>query len=253
MTANMPLPPMGWYPTRDSELRWWDGRKWTGMRVRNGRPGIDQFTTEQPGLALGFGCFFTAIALFQILILILIPASPAGVLSASTTFLLAALWFALAAHGAALKRLPVPAVAPVAPDVIRPLPWEQEGPGAGWHPVSRQLSRWWTGARWTQYTASRFGVRPTFHGEHSLRIYRILTWVLIAIGAAGLVVGILIVALLDRIVGSGFIGAIVLFAGVVLALVGVLLLTMTGVQRRALLPPASPPFGIAPADSRESV
>lgn len=246
MAGNSPQQPpaMGWYPIANGDTRWWDGRAWTGMRIRGGAPGIDWATTEQPRTALTMAFIFLVLGLSQIGLYVTTTADASPVL-AVIMLVNTALWFVTAGHGFALRRIPAPAVPPIAPDAIRPLPWEAETWGAGWCPMSPQTSRWWTGARWAQYTATRFGVRPTFHGPRAYMTYRTTMWALVGLGAAGVVAGIGTCALAADSAWT-VIGACAIGAGVVLALVGALLASMSRAQRRNLLVPQHPAASFVP-------
>lgn len=247
MTWNppRPVPPMGWYPTPRDELRWWDGRSWTGMRVRGGRPGVDWATTDQPGVALSLGFVFLTIGLAQLSLGFGLSASSgAGGWPSSSPWaamlLPSALWFAIAIQGFSVRRVPPPASAPAFPDAVRPLPGEQEGYGAGWYPMTLRVSRWWTGARWAPYVGTRFGVRPSFHGARAYRIFRGTAWTLLAIGALCVCGGAFWLA---APFGMGWttIGVVAVAVGAVFCLLGALFLALSPAQRRVLLPPEAPP------------
>jgi len=231
--------PMGWYPTPRDQLRWWDGRAWTAMRMRAGRLGIDAFATEQPNVAVSFGCVFLALGLMQ--------AGLAGVSQAGGylfpglgMFMLSVLWFLQAAAGFGLRRIPAPSSAPAYPDLVRPLPGEQEGYGAGWYAMTPRVTRWWTGARWSEYTASNFGVRPNFHGARSVRIFLAVVWVFVGLGSALLLAGILTFAVVPGSYGSA-VAVVLCVAGLGLGLVAVVLACVLPTQRRALIAPRTPP------------
>jgi len=229
----------GWYPTADGRLRWWDGTRWTGMRVKDGEPGIDWATTEQPTLAWVFGGVFLALALAQFSLAALGGLPPVnGVLMLA----IAVLWFAIAVQGAKVRRIPVPhGTAPVVIDAVRPLPGEQEGIGAGWYPVGSRTTRWWTGTRWSQYTGTQHGLRPTFHGARGFRNYLIVCWVIAGIGVIAALVGIVMLVVVgDDTVGFA-VGLVVLIGGILFAVLSGVLLLVSGVQRRLLLLPEHPP------------
>jgi hypothetical protein len=234
-------PAMGWYPTAGGPLRWWDGQRWTGLRVKNGVPGTDWATSEQPAMAWVFGGVFLALAGLQFAVGALGSiASPNGFL----TMLLAGLWFAIAVQSGAVRRIPVPVEAPVVLEAVRPLPGEQEGPGAGWYPVAPRTTRWWSGARWGEYVGTAYGVRPTFHGARSLRILTVLCWVLLGLGVLTLLAGVLLLVLGAAAASASwmaFLGVFLLIAGIVVAVLGAALLLMSRYQRRALVVPAGPP------------
>ena len=234
-------PQPGWYPTGPDQLRWWDGSHWTGLRVKNGKPGTDWATTEQPSLAWVFGSLFLVLAIAQFSL---------GALSSHLSvngfpmLFLALLWFGIAAQTTAVRRIPQPVAAPVVIDVVRPLPGEQDGPGAGWYSVSPRATRWWTGSRWAQYVGTQYGIRPTFHGARAFRIYLVMSWAVLGIGVLALAVGVVI---LVNSSGDGYgflggiIGGIVVGGGVLFAVLGGVLLIMSRMQRRLLLLPDLPP------------
>lgn len=237
--ASAPLP--GWYVTSAESARWWDGKKWTGMRTKNGKPGIDWSTTESVAMTLTMGVIFLALGTMQLALGIVSPGiSYVGV----PTLLLAALWFGIGIQTSIVLRTPAPTSEPLMLDLFRPLPGEQEGPGAGWYPISTTLSRWWTGARWTQYTNSKFGIRPTFHGPQTKITLRRM-----AIGVFALAVVVMIVGIVLIVIGRNdpanysatIIGWVMAIGGVAFAALGALVLAMTKHQMRLLFPPAEPP------------
>lgn len=235
-----PVP--GWYQTKSGIVRWWDGRFWTGMRFRRGAPSIDWAATEQPGLAWALGVFLLFLAALQFGLGALTRSFSINGIS---TLLLAVLWIAMAAQTAAVRRIPSPSGEPLITDIVRPLPGEQEGPGSGWYPVARNdTHRWWTGQRWAQYTNSRFGIRPSFHGERTYRRYLVLIAV---IGALGLIAAILGPVFLT--LGSGVnpstlltvLGISLLAGGILFLILGAFMLAMRKFQRALLLLPTEPP------------
>lgn len=235
--AAWPLPEPGWYPTPAGALRWWEGRKWTGFRIKEGRPGTDWASSEQPVLAWVFGALFAALAVLQFALGAFTGSvSVAGI----AMLLLAALWFAIAVQSQAVQRIPAPAGAAVVSEMIRPLPGEQEGAGAGWHPVARKTTRWWTGTRWSQYIGTVYGIRPTFHGIRALRILLAMAWTVLGVGVLSSLVGIVFLAA-DADGTATIIGVLFIIGGVLVAVLGLVLLLLSRLQRRILLAPADPP------------
>lgn len=235
----------GWYPTRAGELRWWDGRVWTGSRVRDGRPGIDWATIEQPTLPWVAGTIFLALAAMQ---------TVSGIAFGGVSIMpvlwlvLSGLWFAMAIQTTLVRRIPAPTGTPEAPAVVRPLPGEADGPGAGWYAISRQAGRWWTGTRWADYVTSRFGVRPTFHAAQALLTLRIVAFAIAALAVFVLVAGIVVLAVAGGETVRTAIGWVLVIGAVVFAGLTALVLAMARTQTRLLLLPTDPPAGVPTAD-----
>ena len=250
------LPPMGWYPVANGPVRWWDGVRWSGMRIKDGRPGIDWATSEQPGAAFAFALVFFSLGLVQLLL---------GLVASSVSFagipmmLLAVLWFGIAVQAYAVRRIPAPTERALFDDPgLHPLPGEAEGtPGttpaaAGWYPVAPATSRWWSGERWSQYIGTRYGVRPTFHGAKSYRLLLVTGRIMLAVGVLALVVGVVLTSVgASGVDGSTLtaVGVFTIIGGVLVAGAGILFLAMSPRQRRILLPPENPPVN-APANAR---
>jgi hypothetical protein len=231
-------PPLGWYPAPGDVLRWWDGSRWTGLRVKNGVPGSDWATAEQPAAAWAFGSIFLALAALQFLLgAMLSTVSPNGLL----TLALAALWIAIAVQSQAVRRIPAPTGEAVVIDAVRPLPGEEEGPGAGWFPIAPRFSRWWTGTRWAQYTGTVHGVRPTFQGARAYRVLLIVSWILVGLGVLAVLAGIVLLVGADDSSLWAAIGVVVLVGAVLFVVLGFVMLLLTRYQRRLLLLPADPP------------
>ncbi|SMG18060.1 DUF2510 domain-containing protein [Agreia pratensis] len=239
--SSLTAPAPGWYETVAGFPRWWDGSHWTGLRIKRGVPGADWNTTEQPVMAWVLGCFFLMLALAQFGLGLL----AGGIFATGTiTFCLAVLWFVMAIQTTAVRRIPVPRSAAVAIDAVRPLPGEQEGADAGWYTVAPNVTRWWTGARWSQYIGTRYGPRPTFTGARMLRILAWMGWIFVGLGGVALVVGA--VVLVGGIGANDFglmaiIGGVILFGGVPFGALGAAVLLLSRLQRRTLLLPEHAP------------
>lgn len=231
-----------WY-AQGNELRWWDGSRWTGMRVKDGRPGVDWMTADRPTpLFVSSALFFVAGAIH----LFLVVFTPFYLVTGALFLGLGFFWLFGALHVRRVLQKPAPPTAPVVIDAVRPLPGEQEGPGAGWFPVSSTVGRWWTGTRWSQYTWTRSGIRPTFHGARSFRTLLWVEGVFTALGAVVLLAGIVVLtSSSDSTVGV--VGGSMIVGGAVLFVVGGLLLALSPISRRPLVIPSTPP---APASDR---
>lgn len=239
-TGVGPVP--GWYLTPAGPARWWDGKKWTALRTRNdGSHGTDWASTEQVGLAWALGGVFVALGSVQFTLGIV---SPTVSFAGFPMLLLAALWFGIAIQTSAVLRIPVPTTAPLMTDAFRPLPGEQEGPGAGWYPISGTASRWWTGARWSQYTNTKFGIRPTFHAPQAQAALRWVGIGVFALAAIALVIGVFFIVIGANDpsdYASSVIGWVTAVGAVIFAGLGALVFAMTRYQMRLLFPPSEPP------------
>lgn len=235
-------PQPGWYvPARQSDPRWWDGRKWTGSRIRNGTPGVDWATAEQPSFAWVLASLFLVIALMQVPLSIL---SPGMSWVALPSVLLVALWTAVAVQTTRVHRMPPPSGAALTPEAVRPLPGEQHAAGAGWYPVSATTSRWWTGARWSHYTGTKYGIRPTFHGPRAQKVLRGVGMGVFALAGLAVVAGAVLVAVgVNNLADSlaPVIGWVLIVGAVLFAVVGVVSLALMKQQTRVLLLPAEAP------------
>ena len=241
--APVIAPSSGWYRVPGtSDVRWWDGATWTPYRVRDGRPKPDVFAIEPAVTGIVLGIVFLVLAAMQMLF---------GALSRSSLFPWAAV--VMAAAGAVwliggittngLRRLPAPQGAPFVEAVVRPLPGDVEGPGAGWYPVTGQAGRWWTGARWSWYVGMRIGVRPGHFGPRSHLISMVAGWVIAAVALVGLVLGALGIGL--AVSGEEAIGAFLGILGILFSLVfaglALFVLLLTRARRYAMVLPEGPP------------
>ncbi|MFE6996341.1 DUF2510 domain-containing protein [Microbacterium sp. NPDC057659] len=227
--------PMGWYSfSASGEARWWDGLNWTPYRVRNGKPGADAYAMEPAGLGWAIGGLFAVAGLLYLFIGLF---EPGNLLLAALFLLLGALWMVGAGRAAARQKIPAPTTVPLLDDVLRPLPGEAEGDGAGWYPVSgRTLHRWWTGTRWAAYISDRGRVRPTQAGPRAYLSAMIVGAVVGVLALVVMTIGIVLTA------GGDDVGAPILTA------LGVLLLFLAGVivvsvwlRRYALILPKAAP------------
>ncbi|WP_441905869.1 DUF2510 domain-containing protein [Microbacterium sp.] len=229
--------PMGWFPVPGAgDVRWWDGTMWTPYRLRDGKPRPDAFAIEPGNLGIVFGIVFIVLGISQYSTYT-VSGQPVFAVTPILFFIAGVLWLIGGLHAGGLKKLPAPSTVPVFDAVTRPLPGEVEGAGAGWFPVSGQVGRWWTGARWSPYIAQKFGVRPTQYGPRAYRTSMIIGWVLVGLGVLAAVFGFAFVTAL------GWMAAAVVFPGLVLSLVGGAV-TLTVYLRRytMVLPPQAPPL-----------
>lgn len=243
--AAAPMPhvatraPMGWYPvTGTPDVRWWDGAVWTPYRLRAGAPRADAFANEPSSSALTMGFVFIVLAISQF--------STAGLGSGQPMFRFTSVMFLIAGVLALiggfrtrqLSGLPAPSAAPVFDASTRPLPGEVEGAGSGWFAVSGQITRWWTGTRWSPYVNQKFGVRPTQQGARAYRMSMVIGGVFAGLGLIAAVLGFVLIYAMDR-----WTGVAVLIPGLIAVLVGGLVLVLTYVRRYTLiLPPQAPPL-----------
>lgn len=236
--ARPPGAPLGWYLVPGTpRIRWWDGRRWTPFELVQGRSRPDPMAIEPPAMAFSLGALFFAVSAMQF-----VGMSVGGGFAASGVVfaLLGVLMMTGGARTFSLQKLAPPQTAPVFGDAVRPLPGDQEGPGAGWYPVAGQVSRWWTGARWSWYIAVRHGVRPGFAGPRGYLVQRVLGWVLVGIGVLSAAAGIAL-AFLPGALGVGMLVFGLVFGILMLAL-GVFVLITAHVRRFAfVLPPGPPP------------
>lgn len=233
-------PSMGWYPAPGTaDVRWWDGTTWTPFRIRDGKPKPDAFAIEPPSAGLIVGILFIVIALMQFG-LALIARTP-GFFATPVLFLaIAVIWIMGAHHSQAVRKLPAPQSAPIVDAVAQPLPGEVEGPDAGWYPMTAQTTRWWTGARWSWYVATRLGPRPGYAGPRGYLVSMIVGWFVAGLAVIGL---LLVVAgsVIEQGPVTGFMIVIGIIFAVVFAGVAVFTLLLTRSRRNAMLLPTSPP------------
>lgn len=237
--AGQTATPMGWYPVPGtSDVRWWDGTQWAAYRFRGGKPKADAFAVEPPSVGIVLGIMFIVLSLLQFANYAL--AQNAAVAIAPVFFLFAGtVWIICGIHSYRVRGLPAPQSAPVDAPVLRPMPGDAEGPGAGWYPVSRQVTRWWTGTRWSWYIGMKFGARPGFAGPRGYLVSMIATGVVAVIGALGLLAGI--VGLIVGGVVGPFLGIFGLVFGVIFLGLAALLFGLTRSRRYAMLLPTTPP------------
>lgn len=238
--APVAAPSMGWYLVPGTvDVRWWDGTVWTPYRIRDGKPKPDAFAIEPPSTGLILGIMFLVLGLAQ-LSLALATRSPGNFVTPVLFVLVAVVWIVGARHSQGVRALPAPQSMPIIDPVARPLPGEVEGPGAGWYPMTGQVTRWWTGARWSWYIGMKFGARPGYAGPRGYITSMIVGWFMAGLAVLGLALGVTGAALSASPAGAfmiaiGFVFAVV-FAGLAL-----FILLLTRSRRNAMLLPTSPP------------
>lgn len=233
-------PSMGWYPVPGAtDVRWWDGVMWTPYRVRAGKPRPDALAVEPPVVGLTLGIVFLVLALLQ-LTAALISRNPGNFAVPVFLMAVAVIWIAGAAHSFTVRKRPVPQSAPVVDASVGPLPGEVDGPDAGWYPMTRQASRWWTGSRWTWYLGTRFGVRPGHAGPRGYLASMIVGWCVAAIAVIGAVVAVVGIVMEQSTVTVFLIAFGVVFA-LLMGGLSAFILLLTRSRRNAMLLPTTPP------------
>lgn len=238
-TAALQGAPMGWYPVPGTaDVRWWDGTRWAAFRFREGKPKADAFAVEPPAVGIALGGVFILIGLLQLANYAL--AQNAATAVAPVFFLFAGVvWILCGFHSLRVRGLPAPQSAAVDAPVLRPMPGDAEGPGAGWYPVSGQVTRWWTGTRWSWYIGTKVGARPGFAGPRGYLVSIIATWVVAAVGAIGVLIGV--IGLVVGGVAGPFLGIFGLVFGVLFVGLAALLFGLARSRRYAMLLPTTPP------------
>lgn len=247
----------GWYEAGDTGTRrWWDGARWTPHRLTDAGPKVDLTAIEPLWLGYFLGSLMlvsssSSFVLGAVLLITehrLLDGEPTGgpasmpwiIFTVGCLPLAVAVYcFVGAIRMGLLRRVPAPTGAPDLRDGIRPLPEEQEGPGAGWYRVATGIQRWWTGERWSWYISSKYGPRPGFSGPRMYRIQMVLALVIVGLAILFGIVGIVFAVVYPAAAVLMIIAAI-LFGGLLLILGGVVL-AMTWFRRHALILPAGPP------------
>lgn len=224
-------PPPGWYRVRSTgETRWFTGAIWSGYSLRVGAPRPDRITgSQRSSQGLILAVLYIAIGVTQTLIGL---SARALVASGLLFLLLGAFWMYGAVRARRRERLPWPADAPVVSDAMRPLPGEVEGPSAGWYPGDQPgRTRWWTGARWSQYVAKAREIEPIYGLERSLRLATRMGLGLLVAGAVVLTLGLVLV----NAPGAGWPSVTISVVGGALLFIGVLLWGVFISRYRALI------------------
>lgn len=232
------LAPMGWFPVvGTADVRWWDGAGWTPYRLRDGKPRPDAFAIEPANTGVTLGIVFIVLGITQFSTYNL-SGQPVFAFTPFFFFISGALWLIGGFRATQLKKLPAPTTVPVFDPVTMPLPGEVAGPGAGWFPVSGQVTRWWTGSQWGEYIGQKFGVRPTHSGARAYRLSMAVGWVFAGLGVLGVLLGIILITMLDR-----WVGTVILLPGVIALIIGAILLPLVYSRRYTMiLPPQAPPL-----------
>jgi hypothetical protein len=208
--------------------------------VREGKPRPDAFAVEPGDIGLVLGIVFLVLASTQLTIGL---ASRQGFASITPAlfFAVGVIWIVGGIRTRRVRKSPPPQGAPVFDPSTRPLPGEVEADGAGWYAVAGQVTRWWTGARWTWYVGQRYGVRPGHIGPRGYFVSMITGAVLAGIGVLALLAGILMAAFVGGDPVGGVIGVVLIVVGVILALMGGLVLLLIHSRRFSLILPKAPP------------
>lgn len=233
-------PAMGWYEVPGtSDVRWWDGTMWAPYRIRDGRPRPDVLAVEPPEMGFVLGIVFFVLAMLQ-LSAAFATRSTGNLVLPVLLLAAAVIWIVGAGYTRGLRRVAAPQTAPVVDPVARPLPGEVEGPDAGWYPMTGQVSRWWTGSRWSWYIASKVGARPGHTGPRGYLVSMIAGWVIAAIAVVGL-----IVAVAGAVMEQGWYSGGMIAIGIIVALIfgglAAFALLLTRSRRNAMLLPSTPP------------
>jgi hypothetical protein len=229
--------PMGWFPVAGTaDVRWWDGAGWTPYRLREGTPRPDAFAIEPANISLVLGFMFIVLGATQFGTYTRYFDQSLLIFTPVLLFVVGFLWLFSGVRARRLTKLPAPTTLPVFVASTRPLPGEVEEADAGWYSMSGQVTRWWTGARWSPYIQQKLGVRPTHSGERAYRISMITGWIFAGLGALGTVLGfILIYALV------WWVGAAIVVAALLGGVVGGLMVVFTCIRRYTMiLPPHAP-------------
>lgn len=231
---------MGWYQVPGTaDVRWWDGVMWTPYRVRDGKPRPDALAMEPPAMGLVLGIVFLVLAMMQVTAAV-ISQSPGNFALPVILMSVAVIWIVSAAHTRAVRRLPVPQSAAIVDAVVQPLPGEVEGPDAGWYPVTRQASRWWTGSRWTWYLGTNLGPRPGHAGPRGYLTSMIAGWCVAGLAVIGVVVAVA-GGVMEQSIFTGFMITFGIMFAVVFGGLGAFALLLTRSRRNAMLLPTTPP------------
>jgi hypothetical protein len=231
---------MGWYQVPGTtDVRWWDGAIWTPYRVRTGKPRPDALAVEPPAMGLVLGIVFFVLAMLQLTAAV-ITQNPGNFALPVILMSVAVIWILGAAHTRAVRRLPAPQSAPIVDASVRPLPGEVDGPDAGWYPVTRQASRWWTGSRWTWYLGTKFGTRPGHAGPRGYLVSMIVGWGVVAIAVIGVIAAVA-GSVMEQSFFTGFMIVLGIMFAVVFGGLGAFALLLTRSRRNAMLLPTTPP------------
>lgn len=235
-TSMVHATPMGWYPVNGtSDVRWWDGISWTPYRLRAGSPRPDAFAIEPGATGIVLGTVFIVLSISQFSLYRLLD-EPMFTFVPLLLLVAGVLWLIGGVRVGAVRKLPMPTMGQVFDAASGPIPGKVEGAGAGWYPVAGQVSRWWTGARWSPYVAQKFGIRPTHHGPRAYRTSMIIGWVIVGVGVLAAFFGAAFAAAVGRWAGTAFILPAVVFT----AAGGAVLLTSYLRRYAVILPSYSP-------------